>query len=257
MVNLNTIKENPKLNNEPTVFLGKFEIDNMLIPESPFLISREITVFGGLRRTLRNDGRTDKRIEFLVNEFNPNRGSSRQHHLAQHNSIMYKTPETPDEYECVDMLKKKDIKFLFSPPRWKKSEASIPLYGKSLYVFTKQFHAFESHINKEFFTWNKSCYVFIYVTNEDELSIQIFTQDTSTQTAEDHYKLEAKISEYERKFKCITTVETLLKSGDKHFHEYVLEHESKTSIETLKLLLQYAKTKSLKMQIERKINSIQ
>lgn len=257
MINLNTIKESPKLNNEPTVFLGKIVIDNMLIPESPIPISREITVFGGLHKTLRKDGKIEKRIEFLVNEFNPNSGNLRQHHLAQHNSIMYKTPETPDEYECVDMLKNKDIKFLFSPPRWKKSDASIPLYGKHLYIFTKQFHAFESNINKEFFTWDKSCYVFIYATDEDELSIQIFTQDTSTQTAEDHYKLETKISEYERHFRCVTTVESLIKSGDKYFHEYVLEHKSKTSIETLKLLLQYAKTKSLKAQIERKINSIQ
>lgn len=153
MNNLDNIKDNPLLNNQPTVFLGKIIIDEVLFPDSSIIITREITVFGGLHKTITNNGRMEKRIEFLVNEFNPKTGVLHQHHLAQHNSIMYKTFETPDEYECVDMLKKKDIKFLYSLPKWKASEASIPLHGQNLYTFTKQFHAAGNEINKEFFDY--------------------------------------------------------------------------------------------------------
>jgi len=149
-------------------------------------------------------------------------------------------------------LKKKDILYLSKPPLWKATEASIPMFGDKLFHFCTQIYLPKNNTTKQYLTWDTTLFVFLFVTEQDELLVQIFQQDTSQQTAEEHYKLEVLMGEFEKKYTDIDKVEIIIRKGDKYLHDYILNHK-RTNKQILELLLEYGKSKTFKNEVSKRI----
>ena len=246
---------NPEIKNTPTVFIGKITIGKEDLEKLESKIPRELYLFG----TYINAGMTQygdsRRHEFIVTEKNLETGENVQHFLAQNNSVMYKTENDQTLDECVDMLKKKDILYLHRAPKWKVQEANIPTYQDKLFYFSTQFYLPENSVNKEHLGWGLTVFVFLFVTAQEELLVQILTQYTSDQTAEDHYKLEEMMAEFDAGYNKPEIVNQLIKKGDKYFHEYVLAHK-RSNRHTLESLLTFAKTKKMKDEIVKRLRLV-
>ncbi|RQO66424.1 hypothetical protein DBR43_29870 [Pedobacter sp. KBW06] len=246
---------NPEIKGTPTLFVGKIILGQEELEKLESKIPRELYLFAAVVKTGEVHFKFGelKRLELILVEKNLETGESIQYHLTQHNSIMYKNvSDHTDNYECVDMLKKKDILYLHRAPKWKASEASIPKYKEKLFYFSTQFYIPENKTNKTHLGWDETLYVFLYATETDQLLVEIFIQDTSGQTAEDHYKLEEMMAAYDACYNNPDKVHQLLKKGDKYFHDYVLEHK-RTSRNTLESLLTFAKTKKMETEVSKRL----
>ncbi|WP_313739607.1 hypothetical protein [Pseudomonas sp.] len=186
-----------------------------------------------------------ERIEFLVIEKPENGTEAVAHALAQHQSVMYSREDEGRDYACVDMLKKKDIRFLRRPPKWKASDASIPCHDGQLYHFLKQVYLPETSTTRQHLTFSESLFLFVRITEHDELQVQIFTQDTSQQTAEDHYRLEAQMMRFDQHHDDAQVVSSMIENGSKLLQAYILEHP-KVERQALKMLAEHGKTKSIR-----------
>jgi len=246
---------NPEIKGVPTLFIGKITLGQEELEKLESKIPRELYFFGAVVKTGEVHFKYGelKRLELMLMEKNLETKESIQYHLAQNNSIMYKSAsDKTDNYECVDMLKKKDILYLHRPPKWKASDASIPKYNEKLFYFSTQFYIPENKTSKTHLGWDETLYVFLYATENDKLLVEVFIQDTSGQTAEDHYKLEEMMAEYDASYNKPDKVHQLLKKGDKYFHEYVLEHK-RTNRQTLENLLTFAKTKKMETEVRKRL----
>jgi hypothetical protein len=193
-----------------------------------------------------------KQLELVVVEKKLDTNDMIFHSLVQHESIMYKREFDNTSSECVDMLKEKDILYIDRLPKWKAPEASIPKYHETLFYFCKQTYIPSNKTTQQYLTWNETLFTFIFITEQDELLVQIFGQDTSQQTAEDHYKLEEQMYEFDKNFEKLKIVEKLIKNGDKYLHDYILNHE-KTDKKILELLIEYGKSKAFKSEVMKKL----
>lgn len=246
---------NPEIKGTPTLFIGKITLGQEELTQLESKIPRELYLFGAVVKTGEVHLKYGelKRLELILVEKNLETKESIRYHLAQNNSIMYKSAsDKTDNYECVDMLKKKDILYLHRAPKWKASEASIPKYKERLFHFSTQFYIPENKTNKAHLGWDETLYVFLCATENDKLLVEVFVQDTSGQTAEDHYKLEEMMAEYDASYNNPDKVHQLLKKGDKYFHEYVLEHK-RTKRQTLESLLSFTKTKKMVTEITKRL----
>jgi hypothetical protein len=77
--------------------------------------------------------------------------------------------------------------------------------------------------------------------------VQIFDQDTKAQTAEEHYRLEEMMGEFERNYRDLKSVEKLIKKGDKYFYEFLFDHK-RINKDILNLMAEHAKTKNVRDQ---------
>lgn len=246
---------NPEIKGIPTLFIGKIILGQEELEKLESKIPRELYFFGAVVKTGEVHFKYGelKRLELMLVEKNLETKESIHYHLTQHNTIMYKiTSDKTDDYECVDMLKKKDILYLHRAPKWKASEASIPKYKEKLFYFSTQFYIPENNTNREHLGWDETLYVFLYATETDKLLVEVFIQDTSGQTAEDHYRLEDMMAEFDASYNNPDKVHQLLKKGDKYFHEYVMEHK-RTNRQTLESLLTFAKTKKMATEITKRL----
>lgn len=246
---------NPQIGENPTLYIGKVVLGDDEVNKLNLSTKRDLFIFGAVVKTgeVHFQYGELKRLELIVVEHNLDTNMISQRHLAQfNNSIFWKVDGEETLGEAADMVKKKDIPCLKNPPRWKASEASIPTKDSKLFCFAQQIYAPENKTSKEFGIFRETLYIFLYGEVDDRLLVQIFLQDTSAQTAEDHYKLEGWIADFEKYYKNLETVEELIKQGDKFFHEYILASKKRNQ-HILKILLKYAKTKAMKSQIEKQL----
>jgi hypothetical protein len=246
--------EFPKIKENSTIFIDKIIIDQPKLELLKSSTPRELYIFGAIVKTgevCLKFGEL-KRLELIVIEKKLSSDELIYHHLTQHKSVMYKREFDKTSDECVDMLNKKDILYTDRQPRWKASEASIPKYDDKLFYFCNQIYISKNKTTKEFLTWGFTLFTFLFITEEDELLIQIFEQDTSLQTAEDHYKLEEQMCEFDKNYRNLEIVEKLIKKGDKFLHEYILNHK-KADKNILELLVEHGKSKAFKTAVMKKL----
>lgn len=110
----------------------------------------------------------------------------------------------------------------------------------------------ETATNRNYLTFVTTVFLFVHVLDQDELRVQIFTQDTSAQTVEDHYRLESQMMRFEQDYNDPAVVLQLIKAGNKLLHEHLLNHP-KASKPTLELLAEHGKTKALKAEAAKKV----
>ena len=248
---------NPKINGENSIFIGSILLEGENLIKLNTKTPRELFIFGTTVKTGEISMKFGelKALEFAVVEKNTSENTTVIHHLAQYrndDSILYKREADKTQYESVDMLKKKDIQYLNVPPKWKISNMNMPKYNNELFLFAKQFYIPENETTKRYIGWDETLYFFVHVTDEDELLVQMYPQDTSAQTAEDHYNLEILIGDYLQHHKNLKIVRKLLVEGDRYFFEFVLNNKRATR-ETLALMLELAKTKAMKTMISKRL----
>lgn len=246
----NNISDNPAISGFPSILLGQLQISAEDANAIGAISARSITVFGAKVDT----GQMWNNIKLFRNELLvvDDTGSTRtEYQLAQHNNCVYSVPNDQVCEEMGDMFDIGKIRCLRRPPKWKHADASIPMHGGETLLFLGQFYAANSKLMNQYFGSGQSIYLFTLASG-DTLKFQAFMQDTSEQTAEDHYRLEEQMMAFDSHYKHIDEVEILIKAGDKHLHQYIAEHK-RSGKEILTVLLQYAKTKSLKQQILKRL----
>lgn len=243
--------ENPLIQAQPSILIGQ----TLLTEEEMHIlggeVSRELFIFAA-KIPLSHPRYPDAwQMEFLVKEISAS-GLTCNHHLFQDKSAFYTCEKDQHNGTCADMLKAKDIRFLRHRPKWKVSEASIPNGLNGLYYFVSQFYIPQNPSTLKFLCSGDAIFLFVEVRNNDTLSIKLFCQDMSAQTAEEHYRLEEMMSEFDRHPHDQKKAEALIRKGDKDFHRFVLEHP-RIRYDILLLLLKHAKPKNLRTEIERKL----
>lgn len=246
----------PEIKGSPTVFIDKIILDKSELEVLNSSTFRELYIFGAIVKTgeVHLEFGELKRLEFVVIEKKIETNEFVQHHLAQYNSVMYKCDRDRTSGESVDMLKADDILYLKRLPKWKASEASIPKYKDKLFYFCSQIYLPKNKTTKQYLTWGTTIFVFLCVTEVDELLMQIFEQDTSAQTAEDHYRLEEQMFEFDENYSKIENVKKIIQEGDKLLHSYILNHK-RTNKEILELLLEHGKSKAFKNGVLKKLKN--
>ena len=186
------------------------------------------------------------------------------HHLWQSNSVAYRNPADADETYGADMPEvNTHLRCVGLRPRWKASEAAIPLLrgelqreGDSLhftwhdlvlYTFIHQWYVPATATARRLLGGGNTVYLFGARRTDGTLSWQIMCQDMSAQTAEDHYRLEEQLAEYTQHHRNAPRVDALVRQGDQHLHEALLAHRH-IHPHTLQSLAQHAKTKALRTQ---------
>lgn len=243
----------PELGGKEAVFIEKIELSSAEMKRLGSEAGRVLHVFGALVKTgeIHPDFGELKRFELAVVESKEGRVDSILHHLAQHDTVMYKRDTDRTGEQCADMLTRQEIKFLRRPPRWKVSDASVPECQGELFHFCRQIYIPENKTTRQNMTWGCSLFLFVFVNSQDELLVQVFQQDMSEQTAEDHYRLEEMMMEFDQHYQDSGRVGKLIEKGDKFFHEYVLNHE-RVNGWMLGLLLENARTKAFKTLVLKK-----
>jgi hypothetical protein len=247
----------PRIKGFPSIFIDKITLGKSELETLNSSTFRELYIFGTIVKTdeIRlNKPVQIKRLEFIVIEKKVETNEFIQHHLAQYNSVMYKREKDVTTSSCADMIKKKDILYLKHFPKWKISEASIPEFNNKLFYFCSQIFLPENDTTKQYMSWGQTIFIFLHVKEDDELLVQIFTQDTSLQTAEDHYKLEEQMSQFDKNYGKIEVVKKMIKKGDKFLHEYILNHK-KINKEILEILLEYGTSKQFKSEVLKKLKN--
>lgn len=179
-------------------------------------------------------------------------GTVFDHHLAQRqDSTMYVVPgHEKHGATAVDMLGRKKLKCLKIKPRWKRSDAFIPLTAQGeMMTFVKQLT-----VPKRFAQLG-SLFFFAHAADGPALSWTVFQQDMTLQTAEDHYRMEEQVAEFEVNRKDLDRVTALIRAGDSYFHEYVLESPFSTP-EILNVLMRFAKTKAMRAAVQKKLDTL-
>lgn len=239
---------NPLIAGRPSILIGRIALSADDMRRLGGGAARELFVFGA-KVPMPPDPRFGDswRNEFSVIEALPGE-AVREHRLAQRGSSMFVVEGEADRYEMVDMLARDDIRFLHRRPSWKASEASIPRGENGLYHFARQFYIGETASAIEYFGAGSSVYVFLESRPDDRLSVQVFDQDMSEQTAEDHYRLEAMMAQFDRHRGDSETIHKLIREGDRHFHAYVME-AANVQRETLEYLLKQVRSKREQAQV--------
>lgn len=121
-----------------------------------------------------------------------------------------------------------------------------------MYVFLKQFYIPRKASIRSLFHVGFSLFLFATPKGDDEMELALFEQDMKEQTAEDHYRLEERIGRFLAAQHDLVAVEELIRTGDKDFHEFVLERPGAVR-PMLEILLKHAKTKSLKSAAQKRL----
>lgn len=237
----------PEIQGNQAVFIERITLEQADLEILGSQIERELYLFGGTVDTGRVDPEYGAlwRVDYLVVEKQLNSGALIYHPLSQNEEVMYSRKGEDARPVCVDMIKKKDILFLRRPPRWSASEASIPTCNGQMFHFCSQVYLPQTPTNRKYLTFVTTVFLFVHVLEQDELRVQIFAQDTSEQTAENHYRLESQMMRFDESYGDATVVLQLIRAGNKLLHEYLLNHP-KAGKNTLELLAEHGKTKALK-----------
>lgn len=237
----------PQIHHNQAVFIEQITLAQADLDILGSQIKRELYLFGGKVNTGEVHPEYGElwRVDYLVIEKQLNSGTLIYHPLSQNEGVMYSRKGQDARPTCVDMIKKKDILFLRRPPKWDASQASIPTCNGQLFHFCSQVHLPQTATNRKFLTFATTVFLFVHVLEQDELRVQIFTQDTSEQTAEKHYRLESQMMCFDESYNDPAVVLQLIRAGNALLHEYLLNHP-KANNHTLELLAEHGKTKALK-----------
>lgn len=115
------------------------------------------------------------------------------HVLGQQRSTTYQSLEETGDSVFASDIKKKDMLALClaEPPRWKAGSAQWPLLAGTPMHFVAQFGLQESEVTRRWLTFNESVFLF-WREHEGRAVFKITTQETRFQSAEDHYRAEAR-----------------------------------------------------------------
>ena len=243
--------DNPLIQGQPSILIGQTSLTEeemrTLGGEEP----RELFIFAAKIPVPHPKYPNAWRMEFLVRETTPS-GLIFEHHLFQNRSIFFEREDDRGEGASADMLKPKDIRHLRRRPKWKVSGAGIPVGQGGLYHFVSQFYISTNPSTLKYLCAGDAIFLFAEARSNDALSIKIFSQDMSAQTAEEHYRLEEMMAEFDRHHKDSEKIESLIRRGDKDFHRFVLDHP-RVRHDFLLMLLKHAKPKNLRAEIEKKL----
>lgn len=120
-------------------------------------------------------------------------GGLRVHRLAQCRSVTYQTgQDTKDAVFASDLKKKERVALcLTHEPKWKPAGAQWPLLDGVPMLFVEQFGLPENEVTRQWLTFN-AC-LFLFWREVDGHSVfKIMAQDIKYQSAEDHYRQEAR-----------------------------------------------------------------
>ena len=134
---------------------------------------------------------TGYRMRYLVVEMAE--GGPIVHRLEQQRSATFQSLEETRDTIFASDLKKAVVKSLCAgdPPRWKAGSAEWALLRGEPMEFLTQFALPENEITREWLTFNES--VFLFWRQEEGRNVfKITTQETRFQSAEDHYRGEAR-----------------------------------------------------------------
>ncbi len=245
--------ENPNIKGQPSILIGQVALTKEELQTLGAKRTRELFVFAAKIPIPHPKYPNAWRMEFLVREAVSGE-AVREHSLFQNKSAFYEREDDRGDGASADMVKPKDIRHLRRRPKWKVSEAGIPVGRNGLYHFVSQFYVPSNPSTLKYFCADEAIFLFIDVQDDDALSIKIFCQDMSAQTAEDHYRLEEMMAEFDRHLNDQEKIESLIRRGDKDFHRFVLEHP-RVRRDGLLSLLKHAKPKGLRTEIEKKLKA--
>ena len=248
----------PTLDDAPTLFIAQWSIrrDDPSVPDS--FPDTDIYLFGGRRlyppeklpAHLRHE--PSYTIEFKLVDYSVQTSTISERHLWQHDTIPYCEVDDPGNYQCVDMMSKKDFRYIWRKPRWKPSEASWPCTNSKPMLFVGQVLVRENDVTRQYFTWDTVIFLFVDEIDVGVMRFSIFTQDIGIQTAEDHYKAEELMWLFESNRSDDAVVARCIKEGDRYVHEFILEHNGVTNY-ALQLLAKNGKNKSIRTAAQRKL----
>lgn len=115
------------------------------------------------------------------------------HVLGQQRSTTYQSLEETRDSVFASDIKKKEMHALClaEAPRWKAGSAQWPLLAGMPMQFVAQFSLQESDLTRRWLTFNESVFLF-WREHEGRPIFKITTQETRFQSAEDHYRAEAR-----------------------------------------------------------------
>lgn len=115
------------------------------------------------------------------------------HVLGQKLSTTYQSLEETRDSVFASDLKKKDLPALClaEAPNWKAGSAQWPLLSGTPMHFVTQFALKESDLTRRWLTFNESVFLF-WREHEGRPVFKITDQETRFQSAEDHYRAEAR-----------------------------------------------------------------
>jgi hypothetical protein len=126
-------------------------------------------------------------LEYFVAEQTTGRWSL--HRLLQSVSVTSsERDEKADYVPAVDVRDPRSLS-LGEPPKWKVSEAVWPTSDGKPMTFLGQLELPDSELTRRLLTWEITLFLF---ANGAELQFKVVEQDTTAQTAEDHYRHEDK-----------------------------------------------------------------
>ena len=124
-------------------------------------------------------------LEYFVAEQRSGRWSL--HRLLQSVSVTYSEGDEKADYvPAVDVRDPRALS-LGEPPEWKVSEAVWPTSDGKPMIFLGQVELPDSELTRRLLTWGITLFLF---ANGAELEFKVVEQDTTSQTAEEHYRNE-------------------------------------------------------------------
>lgn len=236
---------------QPSVLLAEWQLRTEDAAALGLRLARDFCIYGAKVPSAMNN-HEGWQSHYAVLEKHAD-GTVLQHHLAQREGVMWTAPHAVSTTEAADMVEPSSIPCLTIKPRWKRDAASIPVRSDGgMYVFLKQFYIPHKASIRALFHVGFSLYLFATPKGQDEMELALFEQDMGEQTAEDHYRLEEQIGIFLAAPHDLIAVEDLIQTGDKYFHEFVLERPGATR-PMLQMLLKHAKTKNLKSAVQKRL----
>ena len=243
----------PVIGDNKPLFIGTIDLsESEIMAKLGTKIPRKLFLFGG-ESEFPGDPESVA-TNYNVVELNTITERTESHHLSQCGESTFWQEEGDDTGGIpADMLKKKDCPSLFHHPRWRLSWMSWPTYQERMFFFAQQLHVPKNKFTSNPLTCPVTLYVFVLPVENGRLMVQLMEQPTSIQTAEQHYKLEQAMIDYNENRDNLAVIEKLIKTNSKDFHEYLLEDDPKVSQKTLELLSEHGKTKKIKEQAQKRL----
>lgn len=136
-----------------------------------------------------SERRTGQTIEYIVGTLDANPVFSQ---LAQGNDIVFASADWTGGWKNAAECKKQSLEFsLELVPRWKWNDAQWPTLDGQLMTFIGQVSLPRNKVTEEYLTYYDTVYLFASQQG-DKLVFAIMCQMTSYQSADDHYRDEAK-----------------------------------------------------------------
>jgi hypothetical protein len=191
----------------------------------------------------------------------PTEGKISEQHLLQDKSTLFTQAGEPDHDQHVDMMQrhKKPMPCLVRPPRWKVGggDGKWGHLEERPMTFIGQIYLRENDLMRKLLTCNCSLFLFAGEDKTKTVHFKLYFQETSAQSAEDHYAMEEMISQFELDPTNREVVLKCLKMGTKQgvgkqVHEHILNH-ARVSKVALELLVELGSNKEIRTKAQQKL----